>query len=133
MFVVHTDDASSSFHAFIIIQRSKKCLDFTATVFIVHFFICVFYRGFPIHLEWWFVTIASIFIMALLGEYMCYIRETREIPIRANNNYQTVSQKDTDDGGIEVVIEEETTLPTITSSQDIVLVNNKIKTDKEQN
>ncbi|KAL0484803.1 sys [Acrasis kona] len=72
---------SGSLLLFVVVQRSQKCLDFTITIYIVHFFICVFYKAFPVYWEWWVCTIICIVAMITLGEYICYKREIRDIPI----------------------------------------------------
>jgi hypothetical protein len=64
-----------------LIERAKKCLDFSATVYIVHLFICIIHGGWPTSLTWWAVNGTGIAVMALLGEYLCIRRELREIPI----------------------------------------------------
>ncbi|GMY34239.1 protein SYS1 homolog [Fagus crenata] len=64
-----------------LIERAKKCLDFSATVYIVHLCICIIHGGWPTSLTWWAVNGTGIAVMALLGEYLCIRRELREIPI----------------------------------------------------
>lgn len=51
----------------VVIGRAKKCLDFTATVYFVHFMNCTVFGGIPSGFTWWAVTICSIIIMAMLG------------------------------------------------------------------
>ncbi|KAI3671562.1 hypothetical protein L1987_87301 [Smallanthus sonchifolius] len=63
------------------IERAKKCLDFSATLYIIHLWICVLYGGWPSSITWWVVNGTGLAIMALLGEYLCIKRELREIPI----------------------------------------------------
>ncbi|XP_076946278.1 uncharacterized protein LOC143617683 [Bidens hawaiensis] len=63
------------------IKRAKKCLDFSATLYIIHLSICVLYGGWPSSITWWVVNGTGLAIMALLGEYLCIKREVREIPI----------------------------------------------------
>ncbi|KAK7255333.1 hypothetical protein RIF29_28740 [Crotalaria pallida] len=74
-----------------LIERAKKCLDFSATLYIVHLFICIVYGGWPSSLTWWIVHGTGIAVMALLGEYLCIKRELREIPIptryRSSKNF----------------------------------------------
>lgn len=65
----------------LIVQRAAKCLDHTITLYVVHFFICVFYKGFPVYWEWWLIMFISVAITATLGEYVCYRVESREIPL----------------------------------------------------
>ncbi|KAF1865818.1 hypothetical protein Lal_00021819 [Lupinus albus] len=64
-----------------LIERAKKCLDFSATLYIIHLFICIVFGGWPSSITWWIVHGTGIAVMALLGEYLCIKRELREIPI----------------------------------------------------
>ncbi|KAL8256745.1 hypothetical protein R6Q59_028800 [Mikania micrantha] len=65
-----------------LIERAKKCLDFSATLYIIHLGLCVLYGGWPSSITWWVVNGTGLAIMALLGEYLCIkYRELREIPI----------------------------------------------------
>ncbi|KAL1565120.1 protein SYS1 [Salvia divinorum] len=64
-----------------LVERAKKCLDFCATLYIVHLFICTIYGGWPASITWWVVNLTGLAAMALLGEYLCMRREMREIPI----------------------------------------------------
>lgn len=51
-----------------IVERAKKCLDFTTTLYIVHLGICSFYDGVPQNWEWWVLQMASLALMVVLGE-----------------------------------------------------------------
>lgn len=64
-----------------LIERAKKCLDFAATLYIFHLFICIVYGGWPSSMTWWVVNGTGLVVMSLLGEYLCIKRELREIPI----------------------------------------------------
>lgn len=64
-----------------LIERAKKCLDFSATVYIIHLFICILYGGWPSSITWWVVNGTSLALMALLGEWLCVKRELRDIPL----------------------------------------------------
>ncbi|XP_061995125.1 uncharacterized protein LOC133713016 [Rosa rugosa] len=64
-----------------LIERSKKCLDFSVTLYTVHLFICICYGGWPSSITWWVVNGTGIGVMALLGEYLCIRRELQEIKI----------------------------------------------------
>lgn len=68
-------------HMLYLIERAKKCLDFSATVYVIHLFICIVYGGWPSSTTWWVLNGTGIAVMALLGEYLCIKREQREIPI----------------------------------------------------
>lgn len=65
----------------IIVEKSKKCLDFSVTLFLLHLVICTVYDGFPYHMEWWVIHIAATIIMTLLGEYLCSRKELDDIPL----------------------------------------------------
>jgi len=65
-----------------IVERSKKCLDFSATVYLFHFAICLMAtRHFPGTWTWWLTQVLCMAIMAVIGEYLCMRRELREIPL----------------------------------------------------
>lgn len=66
---------------FYIVERAKKCLDFSATLYIIHLFICIIYGGWPSSITWWAVNGTGLAVMALLGEYLCFRREWQEIQI----------------------------------------------------
>ncbi|KAH1237930.1 Protein SYS1 [Glycine max] len=68
-------------YVFYLIERSKKCLDFSATIYIVHLFICIVYGGWPSSITWWIVNGTGIAVMALLGERLCMKRELQEISL----------------------------------------------------
>ncbi|XP_022723780.1 protein SYS1 homolog [Durio zibethinus] len=64
-----------------LIERAKKCLDFSATLYIIHLFICIIYGGWPSSITWWVVNGTGVAVMAFLGEHLCIKRELREIPL----------------------------------------------------
>lgn len=70
----------------LLVERTKKCLDFTATVYIIHLFFCMGYSGFPVSLLWWLLNGLCLAVMALLGEWLCMRRELRDIPVRSRSN-----------------------------------------------
>ena len=65
----------------IIVEKSKKCLDFSLTLFLIHLGICTAYGGMPRTWDWWIVNILGTIIMILLGEYVCSYFESMEIPL----------------------------------------------------
>jgi hypothetical protein len=76
-----------------LIERSKKCFDFSATVYIIHLFICIVYGGWPSSITWWVLNGTGIAVMALLGEYLCYRHERQEILItryRSSKDFSSV-------------------------------------------
>lgn len=65
----------------IIVEKSKKCLDFGVTLFLIHWVMCWMYDGFPTVLDWWIVNLFGMIVMVLLGEYLCSRRELDDIPL----------------------------------------------------
>ncbi|KAH7686571.1 Integral membrane protein SYS1-related protein [Dioscorea alata] len=72
---------AGSVYMFYIVERAKKCLDFSATLYIIHLFICIIYGGWPSSITWWVLNVTGLALMSLLGEWLCIRREMREIPI----------------------------------------------------
>jgi hypothetical protein len=69
-----------------IVEKAKKCLDFTITVFVVHlFFMCPMY-GVPSlsPLSWWCIHIALITVATLISEAVCMKLESQEIKLSIN-------------------------------------------------
>ncbi|XP_041994299.1 protein SYS1 homolog isoform X2 [Salvia splendens] len=64
-----------------IVERTRKCFDFSSTVYIIHLFICLLYGGWPSTITWWVVNITGLAVMVLLGEHLCKKRELRDIPV----------------------------------------------------
>jgi len=65
----------------IVVERAKKCLDFAATMHIIHLVLCLCYSGFPTNWLWWLLMLSTMVVTAVLGEYLCWRREMREIPL----------------------------------------------------
>ncbi|KYQ93504.1 hypothetical protein DLAC_06201 [Tieghemostelium lacteum] len=64
-----------------IVERSKKCLDHSASVTIIHLIIVSIYSGFPKTLTWWSIHLISLILMAMFGEYLCMRKELMDIPL----------------------------------------------------
>jgi hypothetical protein len=65
----------------IIVEKSKKCLDFSVTLFIIHIIFCSMYGGFPSTWDWWIIHILGMILMVVLGEYLCSKKELSDIPL----------------------------------------------------
>jgi len=74
------NDSPSGFYLSGIVQRAKKCLDFTVTTFGVHFLLSAVIRGFPLSVDWWAAMVVCFIAMGGLGEWLCMRHEMREIP-----------------------------------------------------
>ena len=64
-----------------IVEKSKKCLDFSVTLFLINLMVCSLYAGIPATWDWWIVHILGTIVMILLGEYLCSRRELSDIPL----------------------------------------------------
>jgi len=73
--------AFGSFLLLWIVEKSRKCLDFASTLFLIHFLMSCMYDGFPSSLDWWVIHFLGTIIMTLLGEYLCSRRELEDIPL----------------------------------------------------
>jgi len=66
----------------LIVEKSKKCLDFSVTLFVVHVVLCTVYSGkLPSTFDWWIVHVMGMIIMVVMGEYFCSKRELSDIPL----------------------------------------------------
>ncbi|KAI1285297.1 Protein SYS1 -like protein [Halotydeus destructor] len=71
-----------SFYLWNIVKRAKPCLDFSATVHIVHLVLSCLYNGsFPTAISWWILNIICVTIMCVCGEFLCMKREMKDIPL----------------------------------------------------
>ena len=73
----HTPAAPSRSAVFLclIVERARKCLDFTATASLLHLVFTTCHAGWPSSWEWWAVVVLSAVVMSLLGEFLCMRRE----------------------------------------------------------
>jgi len=65
----------------IIVEKAKKCLDFSVTLFFIHLMTCIAYDEFPASWDWWIIHVLGTIIMILLGEFFCSRRELMDIPL----------------------------------------------------
>mmetsp|Transcript_4185 Transcript_4185/g.4839 ORF Transcript_4185/g.4839 Transcript_4185/m.4839 type:complete len:174 (-) Transcript_4185:639-1160(-) len=75
----------------LVVERAKKCLDFTATLFFVHLFLSSVHSGFPTNFQWWVLQVIGLVIMAVLGEWLCMRREMQDIPLATLGGLRTSS------------------------------------------
>lgn len=66
-----------------LVERAKKCLDFTTTLYGIHFVLCWAVGGFPRSAAWWIVNAAGCAGAAAGSEYVCLQRELADIPLGA--------------------------------------------------
>lgn len=101
---IHFFFANRAYLLSIIVEKSKKCVDFTFTLYLIHVIICTFYyqvtcyflfiyfnckpfcitsctQQFPLDWEWWLVIVVSSVVMASIGEYICSRNELEDIPL----------------------------------------------------
>jgi len=66
-----------------VVQRTKQCLDFSATVHILHLIICWGYVGYlPTLPSFYLLHTLCLALMCVLAEYLCLRSEMTHIPVR---------------------------------------------------
>eukprot|EP00920_Eleutheroschizon_duboscqi_P015124 GHVT01035004.1.p1 GENE.GHVT01035004.1~~GHVT01035004.1.p1 ORF type:complete len:263 (+),score=46.19 GHVT01035004.1:1635-2423(+) len=68
-----------SFILRLIVERSRKCLDFVATYHILYLLACSICSNFPTTWSFWTTAGASVISTTLLAEYLCMQSELKEI------------------------------------------------------
>ena len=63
------------------VEKANKCLDFTITIFFIHFVLTCFVFKFPSMLSWWIYHAILITITVLASEFVCLKLETAEIKL----------------------------------------------------
>ena len=75
-----------------VVERTKRCWDFCATIFIIDFVVEYFFIHFPTRVSWWISHIACLFGMIILSEFFCAYFET--LPIEApQRNKKSAAKK----------------------------------------
>ncbi|KAF3960326.1 hypothetical protein CMV_014955 [Castanea mollissima] len=72
-----------------LIERAKKCLDFSATVYIIHLFICIIYGGWPSSITWWVLNGTGVAVMALLDETQQSVVPIESSSLACNSEVQS--------------------------------------------
>jgi hypothetical protein len=68
-----------------IVGRAKQCLDFTLTLYFLHFLLCTLYEGaLPSTWAWWCVNLLACVLSVVLGEYLCLQKELEAIPMTSD-------------------------------------------------
>ncbi|KAL4705453.1 hypothetical protein ACJJTC_007025 [Scirpophaga incertulas] len=66
----------------IVVGRTKLCLDFSCTFYGIHLFYCWMYNSsFPTTFSWWTLNIACASVMCVTGEFLCLSTELQAIPL----------------------------------------------------
>lgn len=66
----------------LIVQRTKLCLDFSCTFHFIHLLLCWYYNGaFPTTFSWWTLNVACAAITCVSGEFLCLRTELQAIPL----------------------------------------------------
>jgi len=86
---------AGAFFLCLVVERAKKCLDFTATVYILHLMATVGFGGFPTSAAWWITEGLAFGLMVVLGEWLCARREMRDISLPTVNTRDAASARST--------------------------------------
>lgn len=72
----------SALGLWLIVGRTKQCLDFSLTVHFIHFVISWIYNGhIPHTVSWWILNLVGVTLMTVLGEFLCMRSEIKAIPV----------------------------------------------------
>ena len=80
-----------------VVERAKKCLDFSFTLFFWHFCFCWAYGGFPDTAEWWVVNVMCCILMTVTGEQLC-MREEQKARSLEEESESSVSTSESEIG-----------------------------------
>nr|CAG4649749.1 EOG090X0FH3 [Scapholeberis mucronata]SVE93934.1 EOG090X0FH3 [Scapholeberis mucronata] len=65
-----------------IVQRTKLCLDFSATAYFLHLIASLIYNSaWPSSASWWVLQTSCITITCVLAEFLCLRSEMKSIPL----------------------------------------------------
>lgn len=82
MFAFILNSVACAVGLWLIVKRTKQCLDFTTTVHFIHLLICWLYNShLPNSLSWWLLNIVCISLMSVIGEFLCMRTELKAIPV----------------------------------------------------
>ncbi|XP_063628980.1 protein SYS1 homolog [Cydia splendana] len=66
----------------LLVGRTKLCLDFSCTYHFIHLFICWCYNGaFPVTFSWWTLNVVCAAVTCVTGEVLCLRTELQAIPL----------------------------------------------------
>ena len=66
----------------VVVEKSRKCLDFAVTMHACHLAACLAYSELELpHWTWWLCHGSALVVMIVLGEYLCSRRELQDIPL----------------------------------------------------
>ncbi|KAH3849890.1 hypothetical protein DPMN_092294 [Dreissena polymorpha] len=73
---------TSALGLWIIVGRTKQCLDFSLTTHVIHFVTCWIVNGhLPHTVSWWILNLVGVTLMTVLGEFLCMRSEIKAIPL----------------------------------------------------
>nr|CAD7399116.1 unnamed protein product [Timema cristinae] len=82
LFKYQVGNPCSALGLWLVVQRTKQCLDFSSTAHLFHLVLCWSYNGhFPTSFSWWFLNIACLTITCVCGEFLCMRTELQAIPL----------------------------------------------------
>ncbi|GBP67431.1 Protein SYS1 homolog [Eumeta japonica] len=71
-----------AFVLWMVVGRTKLCLDFSCTYHCIHLLVCWIYNGiFPMTFSWWTLNVACAAITCVTAEFLCLRTELQAIPL----------------------------------------------------
>lgn len=71
----------SAFILSVIVERAKKCLDFSVTIYFIHFMLCSIFDSIPTTWEWWLTNSIAMIVTVVGSEFLCIRNEMASIPV----------------------------------------------------
>lgn len=65
----------------VLVGRSRRAVDFAATLLVSHAVATGVHSGFPTAFAWWGVNVCAVCVLAVVAEALCMRREMRDIPV----------------------------------------------------
>ncbi|KAK6183387.1 hypothetical protein SNE40_010878 [Patella caerulea] len=73
---------TTAFGIWLVVGRTKQCLDFSVTILFFHFIGSWIYNAHvPQTFWWWLTNTVSLVFMTVLGEFLCMRSELKAIPV----------------------------------------------------
>ncbi|KFH13299.1 putative transmembrane protein [Toxoplasma gondii VAND] len=81
LLVLFLTSLAMSYLVFLVVQRTRKCLDFCFSIHFFHLLACWIFGGFPSNSSWWLCSAASATATTALSQYFCRKVEMQDIQL----------------------------------------------------
>lgn len=81
LLVLFLSSLAMAYLVFLVVQRTRKCLDFCFSIHFFHLLACWIFGGFPSNSSWWLCSAASAAATTALSQYFCRKVEMQDIQL----------------------------------------------------